>query len=479
MQRFYNAAKVVSQQQQKRRHSRGAAPGIEPGWLIEAGGVVASDGTHCEISLIDYNHDSISAVVLNPQSLEAALKMPRPAHSSVRWINVSGFTTEVLRVLAVCFELHPLSVEDVMHPPQRIKADFYQQHIYISMIVPLLKQHAQSTPATPGEKLGPCLFSGHSEMLQQTTKLSAPEFEQLPRPDASLDECSIFLLPGNMVLSMFECSGRHITDKICEILHGSPATHPATPPVSTQFSGSRHKAQPLSTALADIKRTSNPSRLTQLRKLGDASLLAHALVDGIVDSYFEVVEFYEQQISLLQDWVLVKPKSAYIKTLYLMQKEIALIQRKLLPTESLIMHLRDADPLRSSGGSVRSGGGSQENRHDIVITEVSKLYFRDVLDHCMTVLEELSAIDTTASGLIDLTFNTISFQTNESMKLLAVMSAIFLPITFVAGYFGMNFTYFPELSIDIGVFYFWIWIVILCVITVLATARMGLLKKWD
>ncbi|KAI8828287.1 hypothetical protein BJ741DRAFT_626907 [Chytriomyces cf. hyalinus JEL632] len=478
MQRFYNAAKVVSQQQQKRRHSRGAAPGIEPGWLIEAGGAVASDGTHCEISLIDYNHESISAVVLNPLSLEAALKLPRPSHSSVRWINVSGFTTEVLRVLAVCFELHPLSVEDVMHPPQRIKADFYQQHIYVSMIVPLLKQHAQSTPNT-GDKLGPCLFSGHSEMLQQTTSLTATEFEQLPRPEASLDECSIFLLPGNMVLSMFECSGRQITDKICEILHGSPSTHPqATPPLSTtQFSGSKHKAQPLSTALADIKRTNNPSRLTQLRKLGDASLLVHALVDGIVDSYFEVVDFYEQQISLLQDWVLLKPKSAYIKTLYLMQKEIALIQRRLLPTESLIMHLRDADPLRSSGSSARSG--SHENRHDIIISEVSKLYFRDVLDHCMTVLEELSAIDTTASGLIDLTFNTISFQTNESMKLLAVMSAIFLPITFVAGYFGMNFTYFPELSNEIGVFYFWIWIVILCIITVYATWRMGLLKKWD
>ncbi|TPX58821.1 hypothetical protein CcCBS67573_g09133 [Chytriomyces confervae] len=477
MQRFYNAAKVVSQQQQqKRRHSRGAAPGIEPGWLIEAGGAVASDGTHCEISLIDYNHDSISAVVLNPLSLEAALNLPRPSHSSVRWINVSGFTTEVLRILAVCFELHPLSVEDVMHPPQRIKADFYQQHIYVSMIVPLLKQHAQST-STTGDKLGPCLFSGHSEMLQQTTTLTATESEQLPRPDASLDECSIFLLPGNMVLSMFECSGRHITDKICEILHGSPSTSPqAILPLSTQFSGSKHKVQPLSTALADIKRTNKPSRLTQLRKLGDASLLVHALVDGIVDSYFEVVDFYEQQISLLQDWVLLKPKSSYIKSvysegvlsfsylrvlqfrvhpssisksaLYLMQKEIALIQRKLLPTESLIMHLRDADPLRSSGSSTRSG--SLENRHDIIISEVSKLYFRDVLDHCMTVLEELSAIDTTASGLIDLTFNTISFQTNESMKLLAVMSAIFLPITFVAGYFGMNFTYFPELTNEIG-----------------------------
>ncbi|KAI8832242.1 cora-like Mg2+ transporter protein-domain-containing protein [Chytriomyces cf. hyalinus JEL632] len=405
IQRVYNAAKVVShQQQQKRRHSRGAAPGIEPGWLIEAGGAVASDGTHCEISLIDYNHgkitdccpiaDSISAVVLNPLSLEEALKLPRPSHSSVRWINV---------------KVHPLAVEDVMHPPQRMKADFYWQLIYVSMIVPLLKQHAK---------------------VHRTLATNSAQSEQLPRPDASLDECSIFLLPGNMVLSMFECSGRHITDKICEILHGSPSTHPqATPPLSTtQFSGSKHKAQPLSTALADIKRTNNPSRLTQLRKLGDASLLVHALVDGIVDSYFEFHFF---------------SKSA----LYLMQKEIALIQRKLLPTESLIMHLRDADPLRSSGSSTR----------------MSKLYFRDVLDHCMTVLEELSAIDTTAFGLIDLTFNTISFQTNESMKLLPVMSAIFLPITFVAGYFGMNFTYFPELSNEI----------------VYATWRMGLLKKWD
>ncbi|KAI8609997.1 cora-like Mg2+ transporter protein-domain-containing protein [Chytriomyces sp. MP71] len=95
----------------------------------------------------------------------------------------------------------------------------------------------------------------------------------------------------------------------------------------------------------------------------------------------------------------------------------------------------------------------------------------------MTVLEELGAMEGTAEGLIDLTFNMLSFQTNENMKLLSVVSAVFLPISFVAGVFGMNFVFFPELQFEMGVFYFWGWVSLITVLTLFITKKMGMLES--
>ncbi|KAI8609998.1 cora-like Mg2+ transporter protein-domain-containing protein [Chytriomyces sp. MP71] len=430
---------VLAQEDLKPRHVAGSAPGIDVQRITEFG-----TSRQVETLVVDWSQDEISCHVVTNNALADLLKEPRPAHSKVRWINCSGLSFDVLKVLAIHFEMHPLAVEDVLHLPQRIKADFFPQHTYISMLLPLLLP--PNLEAEDNTNSLPPLFTGHHILLQQTTTLTPTELEFLQRPDVHLEECSIFLLPDNTILSLFQQSGRKVTDKILEVLHGAPHATTASP----------SSPQPLSQILFTLQASANPTRLTALRRAEDTGLLLHALADGIVDTYFSIVELYETQIAHTQDLVLTRPRSAYVKTLYLMRKEVSCLRRALHPTESLVLHLRD---------------------RTTQLSETCRTYFGDVLDHVLTVMEDLGAMEVTTEGLIDLTFNTMSFQTNENMKLLSVVSAVFLPISFVAGVYGTNFDYFPELHLDIGIFYFYIWTVAIIIVAIAISKRMGMLEN--
>ncbi|KAI8608025.1 hypothetical protein BC830DRAFT_1157073, partial [Chytriomyces sp. MP71] len=172
--------------------------------------------------------------------------------------------------------------------------------VYISMLLPLLIPLSAVESSSEMHTL-PRLFSGHQALLRQTTTLTPSELETLQRPDAHLEECSIFLLPNNTVLSIFQQGGRAVTDKILEILHGAP------PLPCTQT------PQPLQLILSTLQESADPTRLTALRRAEDAGLVLHALADGIVDTYFSIIELYETQIARTQDLVLTRPRSAYVK----------------------------------------------------------------------------------------------------------------------------------------------------------------------
>ncbi|ORY46839.1 cora-domain-containing protein [Rhizoclosmatium globosum] len=134
-------------------------------------------------------------------------------------------------------------------------------------------------------------------------------------------------------------------------------------------------------------------------------------MDVVVDHFFDLTEFYDDQISHIHDCILDFPKLDYTKTLHLMHKE---------PTEKLLTALKDTSST----------------------TEF---------------ISNLLALEQTTTALMDLTFNMISHQTNENMKLLSVVSFVFLPITFVAGVFGMNFEVFPEIHFKMVISIAWSW----------------------
>ncbi|KAJ3013166.1 UNVERIFIED_CONTAM: hypothetical protein HDU68_000834 [Siphonaria sp. JEL0065] len=445
------------------------APGIDvlhpPAYIVE------SHSRPVDIVITDFNNTNVSAKTLTNDTLEAFLAEPRPDHSTVRWINIEGLSFDVVKTLGVKYGLHPLAVEDVFHLPQRVKADFFEEHLYINLLMPVMMKPGTSNGCD--DDLLSMLFKGHHNKLVKTAHLKPALLEKLERPDMYMEECSFFLLDHGILISIFPYSGRQITDRILEILFGVPPSlsSPSTPSLSTKLqppvAQQCLQQLPLPQFVENLTKLANPQRLTLLRKSNDASFLLHSLMDGVVDSFFAVTEFYGEQIAFIQDAVLEKPKAGYTKTLHLIVKEINMMKRKFQPTEKMLLTLK------------------QEQYQDCVIganekriSSLTRTYFGDVLDHCMTVLDEFAGVDQTAIALIDLTFNTIAHQTNESMKFLAVVSFVFLPITFVCGYYGMNFDQFPELHWDLGVNYFWIVAVVLIFASLVGSHRLGLLTNY-
>ncbi|KAJ3353568.1 hypothetical protein HDU83_006646 [Entophlyctis luteolus] len=407
---------------------------------------IQSANASATVTAVDFNEVSLTVSVQGVDSLASFLVEDRPAHSKVRWINVNTMSLDVVKILGKHYGLHPLAIEDVFHTPQRIKADFYQDHIYVSMLLPILAHPASASAnesawesRLPAKRTAtvselPSLFFGHDSLLRKSKSLSKKRLAALLRPDAFLNECSLFLCENGVILSFWETSDREITDTVLSALAGSSVR--CDPGQSVEKFVSSIQSSPW-----------DPSRLTKLRTLCDASLVMHAIMDGIVDKYFELTQFYDAQLTVVEDLVLEKPKSDYTRALHLMLKELSALKRRLQPTESLLETLREDEFEDEILERVRKQTGVSTGRK---ISFVTKIYLKDIQDHCLTVLDELNALEQTAKGLIDLTFNTISHRTENNMKLLSVVSFIFLPITFLAGVFGMNFTYFPELHFDIG-----------------------------
>ncbi|KAJ3203236.1 hypothetical protein HK099_001570, partial [Clydaea vesicula] len=437
--KFKTAAKKIIavkrvQTGQSHKTRIGVAPGVDlqtPPQEIEEIHVLTN------ISVIDYDQEHCTETNLQNDTLPAFLKLERPSYSKVRWINVQGISFDVIKILGTFFKLHPLALEDIFHIPQRTKCDFYDEHLFVSMI--LLSLHSPSnedlTKNTlkrnnqdlPVSSLGDSeqnnnwqrslLFGGRQEYFKKLG-LTSDDLEKFIRPDAEIEQCSFFMFKNGLIISIFQNEGKHITENIKRRLN----------PHHFESNSKLH------TALSWPTNSNSGSALTLLRKTSDSSLLLHALIDGCVDNNFPLTEFYAHQINQLQDLVVSNPRAAYTKTLHMISKELKLIHRTLKPQERLIISLRD----------------SVEEEDSVPISKRSKVYFGDILDHTLTINEELQAFEVNAHDLVDLTFNSLSHSTNESMRTLAVVSLIFLPTTFLAGVYGMNFDYFPELHMELG-----------------------------
>ncbi|KAF9954617.1 hypothetical protein BGZ65_003916 [Modicella reniformis] len=176
-----------------------------------------------------------------------------------------------------------------------------------------------------------------------------------------------------------------------------------------------------------------------VRKTNDASFLLQSVMDGIVDHAIPITDAFRQEINDLETHVLALPRMKFTKDLHQMSTQLLLLKRTLAPTQALVHALRG----RGRGEDERSP-----------LTGLARTYMGDVIDHCNTMVEDIESMLGLCEKLINLIFNIIAYDTNESMRRLSLVSIIFLPITFVAGVYGTNFTNFPELEHHIS--YFWI-----------------------
>ncbi len=156
-----------------------------------------------------------------------------------------------------------------------------------------------------------------------------------------------------------------------------------------------------------------------IRKQG-ADYLAYCLLDAIVDGYFPVLEYYGELIEDLEEEVMTKPDRSTLQKIYKIRRELLTIRRAIWPQRDAINSLiRDGSDLIS---------------HDVHI------YLRDCYDHTVQVMDMVETYRELATGLMDVYLSAVSNKMNEIMKLLTIVSAIFIPLTFIAGVYGMNFS---------------------------------------
>lgn len=156
----------------------------------------------------------------------------------------------------------------------------------------------------------------------------------------------------------------------------------------------------------------------QVRKMGP-DYLAYTLIDAIIDGYFPVLEAYGDRIEELEDEVVANPTRKTIEKIYQIRRELLSLRRAIWP-------MRDAINVLIRDGS------------ELISSEV-RIYLRDCYDHAVQVMDIVENYRELSSGMMDVYLSSVGNKMNEIMKLLTVISSIFIPLTFIAGVYGMNF----------------------------------------
>jgi len=167
----------------------------------------------------------------------------------------------------------------------------------------------------------------------------------------------------------------------------------------------------------------------RIRKMGSDYLL-YTLLDALVDSYYGVLEKIGERVEQLENDLLESPDPETLQVIHHMKRELVFLRRSVWPLREIV--------------------GSLEKDELKLISEKTVIFYRDVYDHTIQVIDTIETCRDIVSGMMDLFLSSVSNRMNEVMKRLTVFATIFMPLTFIAGIYGMNFEYMPELKIHWG-----------------------------
>jgi len=346
---------------------RSKKAGLPPGTLIHIGERKAEE---IKITIMDYDETQFQEK--EAKTFEECF--PYEGRPTVTWINVDGIHhVQTLEKLGECFELHPLTLEDILNTDQRPKIEDFGEYMYV-----VLKMSSYD------DKSG--------EILIEQVSL---------------------ILGANFVLSFQENVG-------------------------DVFNSIRERIR---------------SGKGKIRKMG-ADYLVYALLDAIVDNYFIILEKMGEQIEFLEEKLVAHPAPETLNIIHKLKREMLFFRKSVWPLREVI--------------SVLERGESQ------LIKGSTKIFLRDVYDHNIQIIDTIETLREMLSGMLDIYLTGISNRLNAVMKVLTIIATIFMPLTFIAGVYGMNFKFMPELE--------WRWGYPLILLVMIAIGVLMLFsfkrKKW-
>ena len=354
-----NMQKLIRQQSHK--------AGLPPGSLVSMGHAAARP---IRISVIDYDQDTYTETDLSGVS-DCGLYKESPTTS---WINITGVhDADLIKSVGECFDLHALTLEDIMNTDHRPKVEDFGRYIFITL-----------------------------KMLYMSGSGQNILFEQVS-----------LILGQGYVISFQEAEG-------------------------DVFQPVRDR----------IQRASG-----RLRQRG-AGYLAYALVDAVVDQYFSILESLGEEVEDLEESVVTDSERVNTKQIYGIKREVTLLRRSVWPLREMVSTL--------------------EKIETDLIDVSTRVFIRDLYDHSLAILDSIDTFRDMAGNILDVHLTNVNNRMNQVMKLLTIIATIFIPLTFIAGIYGMNFDYMPELKWHYS--YFVVWGIML--ILALAMVKYFQKKKW-
>ncbi|KAI1486001.1 hypothetical protein F5X96DRAFT_278919 [Biscogniauxia mediterranea] len=479
----------------------GAEPGVDPSKPDGGQGSVPNLHAQCQITVVDFSQDDLQVHEFNNFQLIDFIKQPQPSWVKCRWINVNGLSWDVIQALGNYKDLHRLAIEDTMNTRNRTKADWYANHAFIIMtcqkLVRLVEDDSSSSSSSSEDEDDDDRRSVKSRSSSKNPIAKMKKWvkgKKKPRPTTT----SNMMEKGMKTTLTPSHSFTHEPTRHSEVFNPNTLCtlqryHAAPNAARTEYMEKHSALGPRGLAVmaeqvamfitsdntviaffeqsADdvekpiLARLASPT--TILRQSCDASMVAQAIIDAIIDMAIPVTACYSDVVGDLELDVLTHPNINHTKNLYIIVSEINKMYSFVNPIQALINTLRDHKTKLTKQEDVTRE--LQNPLGGVIISPLTYTYLGDVYDHCVLITENLNQIKESANHMIDLIFNTIATYQNESMKQLTIVTIIFLPMTFLTGYFGQNFTTFPPIEGD--VIYFWKIAIPVAIVTMIGLMR--------
>ncbi len=191
----------------------------------------------------------------------------------------------------------------------------------------------------------------------------------------------------------------------------------------------------------------------RIRKM-KSDYLAYSLMDGMIDNYFFILEKIGEYVEDISEELLENPEKKTLHEIHYIKGEMFFLRRSVWPLREVVNNLkRSESPL---------------------INQETVIFLNDLYDHTIQIMDSVETYREMLSGMADLYLSSVSNRMNEVMKVLTIIATIFIPLTFIAGIYGMNFEYMPELKWKWGYLLVWIIIISLSSIMLVYFRR----KRW-
>ena len=182
--------------------------------------------------------------------------------------------------------------------------------------------------------------------------------------------------------------------------------------------------------------------------------LLFTIIDLIVDHYFTVIEEIGENIEEIEEELITSPGQASQEAIYKIKRRLGYVKKTIWPAREVLNQIHRSD-------------------HPFINDE-TRIYFRNNYDHTIQIIETIESLRDLTSGMMDLYLSTVSYKMNEVMKVLTIFSTIFIPLSFFAGVYGMNFKSIPELEFQNGYAIFWGIMILITSVMLIYFRR----KKW-